>query len=292
MLVNILFYIIFISQIFLISYYYPKKIINRVNWVINKYPPNQYSKLYPESITKTQKGQRNYWLINQAIILVGVFLLYSYWSSAQENPAFYQEAESWPIFFGMVQCIPFILLELSGFKHFKLMRKADTRKSRTADLTPRRLFDFISPVLIVLAFTTYIFACLFSLYIDEFTFAKDSLVIISALTLSNAVSIAVTVFNLSGTRLDPHQSTIDRNKQISFTIKSVTHVSIYVSLFIIAHLVIRHFDIPFIEIMINSIYFQLVIFLGIGAMLNQVKVEELNFDVYKSDNSVTDSTVD
>lgn len=154
MLINIIFYVIFISQIFLISYYYPKKIIGRVNWVFKNYPPSNYPKLYPESIEKALKSQKVYWRLNQGIIILGLVLLYSYWSLAQDGANFYQKAEAWPILFGLVQCIPFILLELSGFKHFKQMRKADTRKSRTAELTPRRLFDYISPTLLAIAFIT------------------------------------------------------------------------------------------------------------------------------------------
>lgn len=136
----------------------------------------------------------------------------------------------------------------------------------------------------------YIAACFISLYVEGFSLSSDALIVICALTLSNVTSIAVTIFNLSGTRLDPHQSTHDRNKQIAFTTKSLAHVSIYVSLFLIAHLTIKHFSIPYLEIMINSIYFQLVIFLGIGAMLKKIKVEELNFDVYKRDAALAGDT--
>ena len=47
MSIHILFYALFLSQIILISYYYPKQIIKRIDGVLKNYPPEDYPKLYP-----------------------------------------------------------------------------------------------------------------------------------------------------------------------------------------------------------------------------------------------------
>jgi len=47
---NILLGIAFLGQIFLISYYYPEKILARMDYVRATYPPSQYPRLYPKPI--------------------------------------------------------------------------------------------------------------------------------------------------------------------------------------------------------------------------------------------------
>ena len=41
-----------------------------------------------------------------------------------------------------------------------------------------------------------------------------------------------------------------------------------------------------IEIIINSLYFQLIALIGIGTMLRNLRLENIDFDVYKDDEAV------
>jgi hypothetical protein len=45
---NVIFYIAFLGQIFLVSYYFPGKILARIKFVRETYPPEQYPRLYPK----------------------------------------------------------------------------------------------------------------------------------------------------------------------------------------------------------------------------------------------------
>ena len=42
---NNLFYIVFLGQILLISYYFPRKLLERMQYVLETYPPAAYPKL-------------------------------------------------------------------------------------------------------------------------------------------------------------------------------------------------------------------------------------------------------
>ena len=72
---NILFYAVFLSQILLISFYFPRKMLKRISYVLATYPPSQYPKLYPEPIEYYEKARRNYRNLNVSVLLVGLSLL-------------------------------------------------------------------------------------------------------------------------------------------------------------------------------------------------------------------------
>ena len=61
---NTLFYFVFLSQIILLSLYFPRKMLSRIKYVFKTYPPSEYPKLYPEPIEYYEKARRNYRKIN------------------------------------------------------------------------------------------------------------------------------------------------------------------------------------------------------------------------------------
>jgi len=285
MSINILFYILFLSQIILISYYYPKQIIKRIESVLKNYPPESYPKLYPESPEKVIAAKARYQLLNQIILLIGLVLLGAYGLMSTDYDDNQKHAEGLPLMFGMVQFIPFMLLEVSGCRQFRLMRNANKCTSRTAALTPRRLFDYVSPLFIFTA-VVLIFAYLFfNLYINDFVITNSFLIQIFALGLVHVLFIGLTIWHLTGKRLDPHQAVKDRSNQTEFSIKSMVSVSIFFSLFLMANEALDFYQLGYIEIMINSIYFQVIAFFGIGSMLKTVRIENINFEVYKADST-------
>ncbi|MEW6982254.1 hypothetical protein AAD001_06335 [Colwelliaceae bacterium 6471] len=280
---SIIFYIVFISQIVLISLYYPYKVTNRMNEVINKYPPSIYPKLYPESLAKVEKDQKIYRLLNWGIALIGVILLVMVGLSPFEFQSGEKHAEGMPLFYGMLQFIPMILLEVSSSKQFKLMRKSNLSHTRSAALTPRKLFDYISPVTIVTAVVAYFGYIMFDLYINDFIWTSDIIVRTVSLTLCNILFIAIASRNLYGKKLDPFQDPKDRHKLIKFSVNSMAVVSIFASMFYIATIAIDWFELQHFEIVVNSLYFQILAIFGVGAILRSVKIEDINFDVYKND---------
>jgi hypothetical protein len=286
MSINILFYGLFLSQILLISYYYPKQIIKRIEAVLKSFPPESYPKLYPESVDKVNAAKSRYKLLNQIIIFIGLGLMGLYAFMAADYDGNQKFAEGLPLMFGMVQFIPFMLLEVSGCRQFKLMRKANKSTSRTADLTPRHLFNYVSPLSVISAITFLFGFILFDLYINNFTVTSDFIIKVLTLCLVHALFIGLAIWHLTGKRLDPHQATKDRSNQTEFSLQSMVTVSIFLSVFLMANSAVDVYQLYTLEILINTIYFQVIAFLSIGGMLRTMRVDNINFDVYKADKSV------
>ena len=286
MSINILFYVLFMSQIILISYYYPKQIIKRIDGVLKKFPPQSYPKLYPESVEKVIAAKTRYQLLNQIIIVIGLVLMTIHVVMSLDYEGNQKVAEGLPLMFGMVQFFPFMLLEASGFRQFKLMRKANKSTSRSANLTPRHLFNYVSPLSVISAVVfifTYVF---FDLYINDFVITSDFIIKVITLCLVHTLFIGLAIWHLTGKRLDPHQAVKDRSNQTEFSLQSMVTVSIFLSLFLMANSAVDVYQLYNLEIIINTIYFQVIAFFGIGGMLRTIRLDKINFDVYKADKSV------
>ena len=163
---HIFFHLVFLSQILLISFYYPRQILSRMSYVFETYPLSTYPKLYPKPIEYYTKAQRNYRIINLFILLAGLLIL-AVLLGISRSGEWDHAIASW---YFVVQIFPMMLLELSSLKEFKLMRNAHSRTTRKAELHPRRLFDFISPSIIGIAIITYVAFVLLVLYIRQFEF--------------------------------------------------------------------------------------------------------------------------
>mgnify|MGYP006883060548 CR=1 FL=1 len=279
---NILFYILFLSQIILLSYYYPNQLLKQMKAVLSNYPPDQYPKLYPKPVEYYRRGQQIYQVINLVILVIGVALLLAVvrWDDNVANKI----SEALPFGYWVLQILPILIMELLGFTNFKLMRKADTKSTRFAELNPRRLFDFISPAMFGVAIAMY-FACLLFFYnIHQFQFhpSNDTFVIFVCLTLMNLLFAGIIIKNLRGKKLDPHQAHSDRMRQIETSIKSLFVMSIVASIFLITVEGMQVLELKRHIASLMSVYLQLTIVIGLGSMLRKIRIEDINFDVYKA----------
>jgi hypothetical protein len=280
---NILFYVVFLSQIFLVSFYYPKEILNRISYVMKTYPADKYPKLYLKHPDYYQLGQTIFKVINYIILILGLVILFAVgiWDSKSNGKV----SEAIPAAYFFLQMVPMIMMEISGFAYFKLMRKADTRTKRTADLQPRRFFDFVSPFAFGLALIMFIACIVFYHYLEPFRFslANDTFVIVLTLLLTNILFAGIIFWNLYGKKRDPYQAGTDFKKQVKLTIKSLIYTSSVASAFLIINKAMNTYDLDFLQPVLMSVYLQFIIFVGLGAMLRNQNVDEMNFDVYKAD---------
>ena len=278
---NIIFYILFLSQIILISYYFPNQVLKQMKTVLTNYPPHQYPKLYPKPIEYYSRGQQLYQAINFIILGIGAILMIAMLSWDSNTPG--KVSEMLPFGYWMLQIIPIVIMELLGFTHFKLMRKADTKSTRYAELNPRRLFDFISPAVFALAIFMYIACILFFYNIHQFHLhpSNDTLIIFVSLTLMNSLFAGIIFRNLTGKKLDPHQAHADRMRQIETTIKSLFTMSIVASIFLVTVEGMQELELMRHLASLMSFYLQLTIVIGLGAMLRKIRIEDIDFDVYR-----------
>ena len=280
-----IFYIAFLSQILLISYYYPKRILSRIDYVFEHCPADKYAKLYPKGYEKTLEGKILFKLINIIILMIGFVIFVSAVIANQKGNIELKDMDFYPLAYGMLQVLPFLMLELSAFKQFKLMRNLNNHSKRQAELSPRNLFNYISPLR--LFSTAIIFsACIFTMFsLNDFKMSEDIAVLIGSMLLCNGLFVGLGYVLLNGKKLDPHQSAADRHKMITAAFHSYTAASMLVSIFFIINRFVSHYYLSDWEPLLNSLYWQSMVLLSTGAMLKVTKLEDVNYEVYRTTTS-------
>lgn len=284
---NNLFYIAFLSQIFLMSYYFPNKLLARMRHVLETYPPETYPKLYPRPVEHYKMAHLAFKLVSGCIFLLGFLVLFAvmFWvdHSTFADHGFISVA--WPAAYGVIQFLPLLAVEFSEFSQLKQMRKANVASKRIADLRRRELTDLVSPVLLGTALLLFAGAIIFDLYVHDFavSWGHDTVQRAIVMTLTNGFLALVGAWNLYGRRLDPHQSAEDRIQRISVSLKSLLYVSMALSVFIAIVAADDIYNLDFIDAAIMSVYFQAIALLSLGYTLRSIKPDEIDFDVYKND---------
>jgi len=282
----ILYYLIFVSQIFVISHYYPNKVLKRMRFITTSYPPTDYPKLYPHACCPegakrgSERSIKRYRSLNLMAIFVGAALL-----GFAAMQGYVPDGKSDMVVlvsFTMVQFIPMFYLEISEFKSFKKMRQNNKASTRTAGLKPRRLFDYISPVVGGVAGLLVIAALWLNMHFNAYDL-EDSLPTIAAIVGVHLYFAGVVWYMMHGKKMNPHQDNKDREMHIEGIVKMATFTSIMISLFLLATELIRFYSLDAWETVSLSIYFQLLAVFGLGTMLNTYKVEDTNFEVYRAD---------
>jgi len=290
-IVDILFYAIFISQIFLISYHYPKKTYERNLYVLRKYPAEAYPKLYRHSKfadpgKAVHRTIRRYLYANITIAVLGLGLLTAM-AASDYAPRDIKENEQimFILLFFMVQTLPYMLLEISTHNWLKNMRNLAKNSTRKADLSPRKLFDFVPPLYLGAAILAFVIWAIYYLYNKGFTSPWDwqTYSTIVFMTSINIVFISLGYKFLRGKKLDPHQSYKDQRQLIKTTLRVFVFASILMSVQLVVFDAINQNGWDMYEPIAMSIYFQVVIIFGVGQILRMFKIEDIDFDVYKED---------
>lgn len=290
---NPLFYIVFLGQILLISYAVPNLVLKRFDRLLAEYPPDRYPKLYPKSVEVYRIGRATFKWTNALICVLGFVVLYGIYTldfGTVADDGYISEA--WPAAYGVLQLLPFLALELFGFRQFNWMRKANTASTRKADLRPRRLFDFVSPGLLLTAVVLFAAVIGFDLYVNDFVFEWGSDAVQRDLVLagSNLFLLAVGVWHLTGRKLDPHQSTTDRARQIKNQLTSLLLVSMAMSLYFMTQTADDAFDLDYLDAPLISLYFQVVVVVSLGFLMRSLKLEDIDFGVYANGVSMEKNT--
>ncbi len=283
---NNLFYIAFLSQIFLMSYYFPNKLLARMRNVLSTYPPETYPKLYPRPIEHYKMAHLAYKYVSRFILLLGLFILFAVMFLV-DHSTFADDgfiSEMWPAAYGMIQFLPLMAVEFSELSHFKQMRKAKSKSKRTADLRRRGLTDLVSPPLLGMAVLLFAGAILFDLYVHDFavTWGHDTIQRALVMAVTNGLLAIVGAWTLHGRKLDPHQSAEDRIQRMSVNLKSMIYVSMALSVFIAITAADDAYNLDAVDAVIMSVYFQAVSLLSLGYTLRNLKLDDIDFDVYKN----------
>lgn len=282
--ISILLNFVIISQLFLLSYYYPRKIIDRIHYMLTHYPASDYPKLYPgnNKMEKAGKSLRIFKLISWSTLTLGIILLLI------ANITHTEIKDSMVVIFGLIQFIPFALLEKAELNHYRLMRTENQNRIRSADLKRRRYFDYISPTVLITAVITFLCFIAFSFYriILNQTFMSDGVISLTAILLMHLYFATLVVWVMYGKKINPLQTAKDREIYIGSVIRMTVYVSIAANCFMLIYGLLQLYQLDPWKPVALSLYFQLCIYLGLGTMLRTNKIEHINFEVYR-ENKIT-----
>jgi hypothetical protein len=280
-----IFAVVFIGQIWLVSNYFPRQAVQRMRQLLDGHPPADYPKLYPRPIEHYRIGIAAFEWMNRVILMFGVGILLSVLFLV-DHANFADDghiSEFWPMLFGVLQFVPWLVLEIVGYGQFKLMREAQSSSTRRADLQPRRLLDMVSPGWLAAAVTIAIASVLFDFYVHDFELAwNESMQRTLVLVLTNGFMAALGVWNIYGRKMDPHQKASDRRLQTSVQLKSMLLVSMAMSWFFAAQAAGDLVDLGAIEASLLSLYFIVVASMSLGFTMSRLRPEDINFEVYRN----------
>ena len=74
---NNTFYIVFLGQILLTSWYFPRLLLGRMQRVLNDYPPETYPKLYPRPVEEYKIAQWKFRMVNRVVLGLGFVILFA-----------------------------------------------------------------------------------------------------------------------------------------------------------------------------------------------------------------------
>ncbi|WP_206484101.1 hypothetical protein [Thalassotalea sp. G2M2-11] len=280
---SIIILIVLLSQIWFLSYFYPTQVVRRIDYVLSHCPEKEYPKLYPISVERIKTIKICYQYANYLFIILGLMMISYFTLIVPDYNDHLNILDDLPLLFGLAQMLPLFLLEILSCKHLKLMREQHHQNNRKAELQPRRLFNYVSPVSVAVAVFTYIVFIGFELYLSGLTLTTDVAIKIATVTGVNILFIILVMANLYGKKRDPYQTNAQRHKQTQFVIHSMVFVSIFMTLYIIAHSWVNAYQFNLAEIIINSLYFQVIALFSIGTLLGRFKIEDINFDVYRAE---------
>ena len=169
----------FLSQVLLISWFYAGRVVSRGRYVLQNYPPSTHPRLYTQPVEYYERRLRNFARVNLAIVVAGLMIIVGLilgtlggeWDGAIVTP--WSASGEWdaaivtPFF--VVQIVRERVPRISGaVKHQKAMAIAPPPRVRTTELRRRRLVDFVSPAMLVVAALTNVAFIAFVLYYRRF----------------------------------------------------------------------------------------------------------------------------
>lgn len=290
-MVDLLFYVVFVAQIVLISHVLPRRVLQRMKTVRATYPPSEYPKLYPKPRKSYMIAEWVYDVANRIIFVLGfviiVAMLFVVDHGTFADDGFISEA--WPAAYGLLQLLPFAVLDFSEWSQFRRMRALHTSTKRTAELRRRRLVDFVSPALLGSAAFLFLATIGFDLAVHGFDLALAHAPIRRALTLTavNLLFVACGAILLRARMLNPHQAFGDRSRQIAANLTSMVYISMAGSVFFAMHGARDVFGLGFLDATLMSVYFQAIAVLSIGHLLRNLRLEDIDFEVYRNGSAVS-----
>lgn len=277
-----LFMVVFSLQIILLSAYFPARILKRAAYVLQHYPSSTHPKLYPKGSDYFSRIMQWFLWINSTNFVVGWVIMYFIYTGQWVGEKGVNPMLPWGYF--MLQMLPSQMMEFFGMRLAKLMKQQDSRTIKTAQLAPRSIMNYLSPWLLGLVFFSYISFIVIGSYVEHLAGTSNS----KTLIMSGILLIGFVLFFLfskwliNGKVKDPYQSADDRHRSVSKVIHTFCYILVACCLFMLMTLLIETYDMKAVMPIMMSVFLQMLVVISMGYMLNNCRLEDMNFDVYKT----------
>ena len=283
---TLVFLLVFSSQILLISYFLPKKLLGLQRHVVDTYPPAEYPRLYPISLDEVRRTSRLYWRANLLVLFVGLAAVVLGVLYPSQDLLFWDNDVARMLFL-LLQVSPLAIVHTTGLNYLSLMRRSDSRTTRKAVLRPRRMADVVSPAAIGLVISVYLAFVLFIIYVDQFDFpwfgGYSNIVVI---TIANLFFAGIVAWNVYRKNPDPYQATEDRLRQNERLAKIMVISSVATTLTAASSITLACFELRHLDPLPASLLAQLLVLLSLRAL----RIDNLDFEVYRADPVVESRT--
>jgi hypothetical protein len=290
---TILFCFVFLSQVLLISWFYPRRVISQGRYVLQNFPPSSYPRLYPHAPEYYERWLRNIARVNLVFVVVGLLIigglivatLGGEWDGRIVTP--WSTSGEWDAaivipYFVMQFVLGLAYMNFSGRKLLQAMAKAPPPRVRTTELRRRRLLDFVSPTLLVVAALANIAFVAFVLY-DYWRFdlpgfkAAGSIASVALVLLVFSVTVG---FALRAPRFDHYQAHEDRRNVIKLIVQQAVVFCIIYPVLLTAWLAIRIVDPHLLEPIFASLFCQGIALASLWPSYSY-RVDQIDFEVYR-----------
>lgn len=284
-----IFYLVFLGQIYVISIHYPNKMMKRIRYVHENYPPADYPKLYPGKTPEAASNSlmsRLKWIgaYCKLVAATGIGIL-AYMLGSGYEPAFKGGDEIFVMLYFFLQATPFLYLAVKEYQQFSNMHEGYKSAVRSADLRPRRLFDFVHPSYLFAAIAMFVVWLVFYIWQagDIAAWGGETYATLVFITGMHMVYGFVIAQHLHGKKIDPYQARDDQMRTIGVTINILVISSFMISLFLLLTQMADEFAFEVFDPVMTSFYLQLCLILGVGQTFRTVKIENVDFEVYRAD---------
>jgi hypothetical protein len=250
---NLLFYIVFLAQILLISACVPYLLGRRLRRVLDALPASTQPQLYPRPLVAYRTGLAVFAWFNRLLVVAGLALLVIvYRVHGTETPI----PESWPAFFGGVQFLPMLVMDLFCLNLFRRLREIRPVKQRSASLAPRHLGDFLPRWLLALALAMVAAAILTDLYLHGFILDPRTLTRTLTVLVTNGLLALLGWRKLRGRSAAPHRNPEARHRSIGAQLTVLAVISIAFSIYMLLHAANAVLGLHNFDAILMSLYFQ------------------------------------
>lgn len=279
-----LFYLVFLCQIFLVSFYLPRRLLGRMRDVTATYPPAEYPRLYPVSIEASGAAQRYFMGMNLFMLAVGLaVLVLSVVLPGLDLPG--RDADPVLTLYSIAQFAPLVIASVWLSRYFARMRAKQTRSTRRAELRPRSLFDFVSPAAVGLAVAVYLGFVALVVYVRQFDYPWfGGYLNVAIITAVNLMFVALVAHTLHGRKTDPYQAHEDRMRVIGRSARLLIFVSVAMTAAVALFIGLRAAGLDPLVPIAMSVYLQLLAIMGVRQF---GVIEDVDFEVYREEPVLT-----